>query len=210
MTATRDSLGTVSFRSSSRFPSSSGARVDNPVMFPPGRARLATNPVPTGSPSLVMTMGIVVVASLAARVAAGPAETMMSTLRRTSSAARSGSRSNLLSAQSPLYGNVFTLHVAKLAQALQERLDAGRDVGTECSTKVPDPRDVRWLLRPSHSPHILRMWHRWRRSQANFRSWIFDFRLSDRECHFRRIRLSFMGLSHAIHSPKSEIQRGIP
>ena len=34
-TATRESLGTISFRSSSCFPLSSGARVDNPVMFPP-------------------------------------------------------------------------------------------------------------------------------------------------------------------------------
>ena len=59
-------------------------------MFPPGRARLATNPLPTGSLSNVMTMGIVLVASLAARVSAGPAVTMTSTLRRTSSAARCG------------------------------------------------------------------------------------------------------------------------
>ena len=41
-TATRESLGMISFRSSSRFPLSSGASVDKPVMFPPGRARLAT------------------------------------------------------------------------------------------------------------------------------------------------------------------------
>ena len=43
---------------------------DNPVMLPPGRARLATNPVPTGSDSVVMTIGIVFVASLDARVSA--------------------------------------------------------------------------------------------------------------------------------------------
>ncbi len=97
-TATRESLGTISFRSSSRFPLSSGARVDNPVMFPPGRARLATNPLPTGSGSCAMTMGIVEVASLAARVAVGPAVTMTSTLRRTSSAASAGRRSSFPSA----------------------------------------------------------------------------------------------------------------
>ena len=48
-TATRESLGTISLRSSSRFPLNSGRRVANPVMFPPGRARLATKPLPTGS-----------------------------------------------------------------------------------------------------------------------------------------------------------------
>ena len=41
---------------------------DSPVMFPPGRARLATSPLPTGSLPLAMTIGIVLVVSLAARV----------------------------------------------------------------------------------------------------------------------------------------------
>jgi len=36
-------------------------------MFPPGRARLATNPWPTGSPVAAKTIGIEVVASLATR-----------------------------------------------------------------------------------------------------------------------------------------------
>ena len=45
MTVTRENLGTISFKSSSRLPLNSGARVDNPVMFPPSRARLATNPL---------------------------------------------------------------------------------------------------------------------------------------------------------------------
>ena len=67
-------------------------------MFPPGRARLATNPLPTGSLSCVMTMGIVAVASLAARVGTEPGVTMMSTLRRTSSAASAGRRSSFPSA----------------------------------------------------------------------------------------------------------------
>ena len=64
-----------------------------PVTLPPGRARLATNPLPTGSGSCLMTMGIVLVASLAAWVTVAPPVTMRSTLRRTNSAASSGSRS---------------------------------------------------------------------------------------------------------------------
>ena len=97
-TATRESRGTTSFRSSSRFPLSSGDRVDSPVIFPPGRARLATNPEPTGSLSNPMITGMVVVAFLAALVSAGPPVTISSTLRRTRSAARSGSRSKFPSA----------------------------------------------------------------------------------------------------------------
>ena len=67
-------------------------------MLPPGRARLATNPLPTGSVSVAMTMGTVVVASLAARVTVGPVVTIKSTLRRTSSAASAARRSNFPSA----------------------------------------------------------------------------------------------------------------
>src|SRR5262249_58168155 len=40
-----------------------------PATLPPGRARLAARPSPTGSPRLGQTMGMVVVACLAARAA---------------------------------------------------------------------------------------------------------------------------------------------
>jgi hypothetical protein len=43
-----------------------------PVMFPPGRARLATIPSPTGSATATMTRGIDVVAFFTARVAGRP------------------------------------------------------------------------------------------------------------------------------------------
>jgi hypothetical protein len=40
--------------------------IDSPVMLPPGRAKLATMPVPTGSVANANTMGIVEVACFAA------------------------------------------------------------------------------------------------------------------------------------------------
>jgi hypothetical protein len=46
--ATRVGLGTISLSSSRVFPPNSPLKLVNPVMFPPGRARLATNPNPTG------------------------------------------------------------------------------------------------------------------------------------------------------------------
>ena len=70
----------------------------SPVTLPPGRARLLTSPVPSGSPADVMTMGIVAVACLAARGASVPAATITSTLRLTSSAANSGRRSSQFAA----------------------------------------------------------------------------------------------------------------
>ncbi len=97
-TAAREISGNASFSSSSLFPLSCGEIWVNPVMFPPGFARLATNPAVTGSPTSVITRGIVLVACRAARVPGLPPVTMTSTLSRTSSAARSGSRSSFPSA----------------------------------------------------------------------------------------------------------------
>ena len=42
-----------------------------PVMFLPGRAKLSTVPAATGSTTLTITIGIVVVACLAARITGG-------------------------------------------------------------------------------------------------------------------------------------------
>src|SRR5262245_6734891 len=65
--ATRRILGTVSLSSSSCLATiSRPALPDIPVTFPPGRARLAMSPVPTGSRTVIMTTGIVSVAFLAA------------------------------------------------------------------------------------------------------------------------------------------------
>ena len=95
---TRASLGTASLSISSLLVFSSSAKLESPVTLPPGRARLATKPAPTGSPAFVITMGMVVVALLAANAAGVPETTIRSTLRRTRSAASSGRRSGFCSA----------------------------------------------------------------------------------------------------------------
>src|SRR5262249_37120096 len=66
--------------------------VDRPVTLPPGRARLATRPVPSGSAATANTIGITDVACLTTR-AATPDVTMTSTLSLTNSAAISAKRS---------------------------------------------------------------------------------------------------------------------
>src|SRR2546422_4975469 len=71
-TATRDILGTASLRTSISFALKSGLKNDIPVILPPGRARLATNPARTGSPLGAMTIGIVRVACFAARTSPSP------------------------------------------------------------------------------------------------------------------------------------------
>ena len=91
--------GTITLRRSNRFPASSEAMLVSPVVFPPGRTRLATSPLPTGSAITVMTTGIVWLRRRTARIASVSPEMMMSTGSPTSSAARSGSRSIFPSAQ---------------------------------------------------------------------------------------------------------------
>src|SRR5215469_11477030 len=51
--------GAISFNISSILPKTESSMNVNPVMLPPGRARLSTNPNPTGSDTPGITMGIV-------------------------------------------------------------------------------------------------------------------------------------------------------
>ena len=95
---TRASLGTASLSISSLFVASSNDILENPVTLPPGRARLATRPSPTGSPAFAITMGMEVVAFFAANADGPDVATIRSTLRRTKSAASSGRRSDFCSA----------------------------------------------------------------------------------------------------------------
>ena len=93
-TATRVAAGTSSRSSSSRFAANSPLKKLMPVRLPPGRARLATRPSLTGSSPTAKTMGIVVVAALAANAAGvPPIVAITATCRRTRSAASAGSRS---------------------------------------------------------------------------------------------------------------------
>ena len=69
-TATRDSLGTMLSSISRSLGLMSTETFESPVMLPPGRARLLTKPLPTGSLAPPKTIGIVVVAFCAALVAA--------------------------------------------------------------------------------------------------------------------------------------------
>jgi hypothetical protein len=66
-------------------------------MLPPGRARLATKPLPTGSFERAKTMGMVEVTRFAAMIPA-PAVNMTSTLSRVNSAAICVKRSSRLPA----------------------------------------------------------------------------------------------------------------
>ena len=122
-TATRDTFGSTCFTSSSRLPASVLLRSVVPVMLPPGRARLVTKPLATGSFATAMTIGIVRVAFLAARVAWLPATMMMATLRSTSSLASRIECSLPAVREAVLDHDVAPRHIATIAQSLLERVD---------------------------------------------------------------------------------------
>src|SRR6266436_6221781 len=65
--ATRLTPGTAWMSCSRHLPTRFGLRLDDPVTLPPGRARLVTSPSVTGSGAEAKTIGIVLVACLAAR-----------------------------------------------------------------------------------------------------------------------------------------------
>ena len=104
------------------------------------------SPVPTGSRTAIMTMGIVSVAFLAAVTPCVPNDTMRSTLSRTSSAAKSGSRSTLPRI-SIVDDNILALNPPKLPQPLPERVEQARPIGRGRQTKKTYPRHLSRLLR---------------------------------------------------------------
>ena len=152
---TRVVLGTASLRSCSLLPAKSRAMSVNPVTLPPGRARLATNPCRTGSSlTFPITMGIVLVASLAACVGERPTVTMQSTWRPTSSAASCGCWSSLPLANRhsiirffPQHNQTDAVLLGKRSHWAQARLYVtGNLAGKPCPVAAPR-RDERSAMR---------------------------------------------------------------
>ena len=149
-TPTRTSLGTASLSISSLLLFSSVAKVESPVTLPPGRARLATRPAPTGSPAIAITMGIVVVARLAAN-AGGVVRHDQINLRRTSPPQAQAGPFAL--SKPVLDGNVLSLDPSKLAQLLPERIHENRATGSSASIQETYAEDFpRLLLRLHDNP----------------------------------------------------------
>ena len=97
-----------------------------------------------------MTRGIVVVTLLAAPIAGVPAVRMTSTLRRTSSAANSGRRSNFPSAQRDSMTRFLPPKITQVTQARPQRFHPACVAGSGGGTQETDPNDLR-RLRLSHN-----------------------------------------------------------
>src|SRR3954469_25103449 len=118
--AKRESFGASVCRMSRRLALRSGAISELPVALPPGRARLATRPVPTGSLLAPSTIGIVPVAFLAAKPAGVPAVTMMSTRAR-QFFGKIRQQFLIACRRLPLDGDVFAIDIAELLELAQKR-----------------------------------------------------------------------------------------
>ncbi len=113
-------------------------------MFPPGRARLATSPFSTAFAATAMTIGIVLVASLAAWVTPGRRHNEIN-LEANQLLGHNGIAVPLTCCPPVLDGDVLALDPAKIAQGLQEGFIAGTE---SCAVaQVADPRHLPRLLR---------------------------------------------------------------
>ena len=117
------------------------------MTLPPGRASEATRPLPTGSPAPTKMIGTTVVTAFAASTATAPEVTMVSTLRRTNSAAISANCSLRPSAQRELDDDCAAFDPTEFAQS---RYETGGPLRLRCrcgGTENPDGRQPRRLLR---------------------------------------------------------------
>ena len=86
-TPARLMLGAASLSTPSHLPPIAGSKFWKPVTLPPGRARPATKPLPTGSEICVNTIGMVLVSRRTSANAGLDETTITSGAERTSSAA---------------------------------------------------------------------------------------------------------------------------
>ena len=122
------------------------------MTLPPGRARFATRPAPTGSPAAAKTIGMAEVARLAARVGGVEYVTMTSTLRRTNSAAISAARSLRPSVQR--YSIATVLPSVQPSSCSRRAKVAAHSLSQGSPAQEPDGRQFARLLRPCRErPH---------------------------------------------------------
>ena len=118
---------------------SSPQRMALPVTVPPGRARLVTNPAPTGSIAVVMTIGMVCVACLTASAAGVVIAMMQSTSSWIISVANAAKALRAAFREPALEDEVLPFAIPTLPQPVQERRP--QVGGWENRRQVADPVD---------------------------------------------------------------------
>src|SRR5262249_51541567 len=145
MIANRRSRGTTSRKSSSRLAARSVAWPDRPVTLPPGRARLATKPPPTGSFAIAKTMGMT---DVGISIRDDAVDLQVDKLRRDLGDAVEASL------QPAIFDcNGATLDPAEFAQSLHKGSRPWPPDRSVCAQE-PNGRQLAWLLRAGRErPH---------------------------------------------------------
>src|SRR5262249_40110247 len=143
-TATRVTRGAISLSTSSHFPLMPYSKIMKPVALPPGSARLATKPAPTGSATVTNTIGIVRVAYSNGAAVAVPVPPMRTSGARATHSAACLRMSSAL-AQGVSIDQVAAVAPAQLLEGLHQRREAGLSF-----------RIVRWQVHEhADAPHPL-------------------------------------------------------
>ena len=131
-TAINATCGTNSWISSSRFAFTVPASRLTPDTLPPGRFKLATRPVLIGSTPFRKTMGIVVVAALAASAAASPAKAAMTFTLTTHQIGRQRWKALKLTFRPAVVDhNILAFDIAGVLQTLAESAQTIRETVRE-------------------------------------------------------------------------------
>src|SRR6516164_2718532 len=121
MIAARLRPGAISESSSSHLPPIEASQTAKPVVFPPGWLSAATRPLPTGSATPTMTIGIVCVSRWTATVAGVVFVTMMSGFKPTNSCASARVRLPSPPPHRKVYPHVAAIGPTQVRKRLRER-----------------------------------------------------------------------------------------
>src|SRR5262249_12395936 len=139
--------GTVCLSSSNHLPTRSGEAADSPVMLPPGRARLATSPSATGSPTIGNTIGMVAVARRAASAPSEPPPRPDDiNLQRREFGGQRGQPLGLSLGVAVFDDKIAALDIAEIAQSAEEGLSDLRVAARAIERQIADPRKLAGLL----------------------------------------------------------------
>src|SRR5262249_15165492 len=124
-----------------------------PVMFPPGRLRLATSPSATGSPPIVKTIGSVVVARLAARaVGSPPVEAITANLTLDQLSRQRRQSVPLTHCPAPFDRNISAFRIASFIETLPKRGNCVRQSVRRLGIEKPDHGHCRLLCARRERP----------------------------------------------------------
>jgi hypothetical protein len=123
MTNARAVAGANSLSISSHFPAIGYSKVVNPVMLPPGRAKLATNPPATGSDTCKNTIGMVLVASFSVANTVVVLPRIEIGLKSYQLRREGANAVRVASAPSIVHSNVAAVCPAQLTEALDKSAD---------------------------------------------------------------------------------------